>query len=366
MTTKIKDVIAHIESFAPPALQESYDNAGLIVGDKNQDLKGILICLDSIEAVVDEAIEMGANLIVAHHPILFSGLKKITGNSYMERVIIKAIKNDIAIYAAHTNLDNVQNGVNAIFAEKLGLTNTKILSPKKGLLNKLITFIPESHLNAVQNALYEAGAGKIGKYSECGFSAKGRGTFKAEEGTTPFVGERGKRHTESEYRLETIFPSHLKGKIIQALNTHHPYEEVAYDIYSVENIWTEVGSGMIGTLNESMEIIDFLTFLKDKMKCGSIKYTKPHKKKISKVAICGGSGSFLLGSAKAKNADIFITGDFKYHQFFDAEDKIIIADIGHYESEQYTNELFYNLLKEKFSTFAIRVTNLNTNPINYF
>lgn len=363
---KIKDVIRHIENFAPLNYQESYDNAGLIVGDSNMELKGIIICLDSIEAIVDEAIEHGCNMIVAHHPILFSGIKKLNGKNYIERVIIKAIKNDIAIYAAHTNLDNVQMGVNRIITEKLNLQNAKILSPKKGLLKKLHVFVPKTHINEVEQALFEAGAGHIGNYSECAFQYEGKGSFKGDDNTNPFVGKPGERHYEEEVKIEVVYPKVQEGKILQALNNAHPYEEVAYDIYALENKYDVIGSGMIGTLEEPMEAETFLNYLKEKMNVEMIRHTDLLGKKIKKVALCGGSGSFLLNNAISKGADIFITGDFKYHQFFDAEEKIIIADIGHYESEQFTNQLFYNLLKEKFSKFALRITDINTNPIKYF
>jgi dinuclear metal center YbgI/SA1388 family protein len=363
---KIADVIKEIENFAPPSLQESYDNAGLIVGDRNILLKGILICLDSIEAVVDEAITKNCNLIVAHHPIVFAGLKRFNGNNYIERIIIKAIKNDIAIYAAHTNLDNVVDGVNAMIAKKIGLSNTKILSPKANILRKLHTYVPTDHLANIQDAIFKAGAGHIGNYDECSFSFEGKGSFRAGDHANAFVGQKGQRHFEPETKIEVIYPSYNERKVISALKLSHPYEEVAYDIIPINNKNESIGSGMIGELAYPMNELDFLNHLKKNMNVEVIRHTQLANKLISKVAVCGGSGSFLLNTAIGQSADIFITGDFKYHQFFDAEDKIIIADIGHYESEQYTNELFYNLLKKKFSNFALRITEINTNPIKYF
>ncbi|WMX14538.1 Nif3-like dinuclear metal center hexameric protein [Aureispira sp. CCB-E] len=363
---KIKNVVEYLESIAPKSLQESYDNAGLIVGDKEVEVTGILIALDTIEAVLDEAMEKGCNLVVAHHPIVFGGLKSFTGKNYVERVVLKAIKNDIAIYAAHTNLDNVyRNGVNGKIAEKIGLTQTKILSPKKGLLKKLSVFVPIEATEAVKNALFEAGAGSIGNYSECSFRTEGVGSFKGDEASNPTVGEVGAQHEEKENKLEVVFPAYLQGQIVRNLFRVHPYEEVAYDIYTLDNVHQEIGSGLVGELKEPMETMAFLKMLKKNMKADGIRYTALCKKEIKRVALCGGAGSFLLKNALAAQADIFITGDYKYHQFFDAENRIIIADIGHYESEQFTIELFYELLTQKFRNFAIRCTEINTNPINY-
>ncbi len=364
--TTVKQITTFLETIAPLALQESYDNAGLIIGDENIEVKGVLICLDSTEDVIEEALKHGCNLIIAHHPIVFSGLKKLNGKNYVERTVIKAIKNNVAIYAAHTNLDNVLEGVNAKICERLGLKNCTILSPMKNLLKKLVTFCPVDHAEKVRTALFDAGSGQIGNYDECSFNAEGTGTFRAGEGTSPFVGEKGKQHHEKEIRIETIFESYLETKIIRALLETHPYEEVAYDIYSLDNSYRETGSGMIGELEAPMEEIAFLALLKSTMKTGCVRYTKLTGKKITRVAVCGGSGSFLLNDAIRQGAQVFVTSDFKYHQFFDADGKIVIADIGHYESEQFTKDLFHDLLVKNFSTFAVRLSEVGTNPVNYF
>ncbi|MEI6815913.1 MAG: Nif3-like dinuclear metal center hexameric protein [Bacteroidota bacterium] len=361
---KINEITSVIEKFAPLPLQESYDNAGLIVGDRNMEVTGALICLDSTEDVVDEAIEMGFNLIIAHHPIVFSGLKKINGNNYIERVIIKAIKNNIAIYAAHTNLDNVKQGVNAKICEKIGLKDVRILAPIKGNLRKLVTFCKSDHAEEIRQALFNAGGGVIGNYDECSFSALGYGTFRGGEGTNPFVGEKGVQAREEEVRIETVFPAYLASKMVKALMAAHPYEEVAYDIYPLEIENPNTGAGMIGTI-DSIDEMEFLSSLKDKMQTDCIRHTKTLGRRIKTVAVCGGAGSFLLRDAIRAEADVFITGDFKYHQFFDAEGRIIIADIGHYESEQFTKEILYYILTTNFSTFAARISNINTNPIKY-
>ncbi len=361
----IKEVCTYLETIAPLVLQESYDNAGLIVGDENAEVTGVLISLDTIESVVDEAIRRKCNLIVSHHPILFSGLKKITGKNYIERTIIKAIRNNIAIYASHTNLDNVSNGVNARIAAKLGLTNGRILSPKPGTLKKLVTYCPVNFADDIRSALFRAGGGAIGKYDECSFSSEGTGSFRASEHANPFVGAIGERHYEKETRVEIVYFSHLEKNILSALLKSHPYEEVAYDLYSLSNTSANIGSGFIGEIINEMTELDFLKYIKEKMQTDCIRYSPLTGKKIKSVAICGGSGSFLLNDAIRSGADIFITADYKYHQFFDADNKILIADIGHYESEQFTKDLFYEFLNKKNYTFAIHLSEMNTNPINY-
>lgn len=361
---KIQEIIKIIEDFAPLSYQESYDNAGLIVGNNSTIITGILVCLDSTEEVVQEAIDKKCNLIIAHHPIIFSGLKKLNGKNYIERTVIKAIKNDVAIYAAHTNLDNVINGVNFKIAEKLGLKNVQILSKKNQLLNKIVVFCPVSYAEKVRNEMFENGAGSIGNYSECSFNSEGKGTFKAGETANPFVGEKNKLHLEEEVKIEVVAESFKINQIIDGMTKVHPYEEPAFDIYNLDNK-TNIGSGVISELDEAISEMEFLKLLKTTFKADGIRYTPLLNKKIQKVAICGGSGSFLLNDAIKAEADIFISADFKYHHFFDAEGKIIIADIGHYESEQFSVEIFYEILTKKITNFAVRLSEINTNPINY-
>lgn len=362
---KIYEVVHLLEELAPKALQENYDNAGLIVGNKDETITGALLCLDSTEQVIDEAIQNNCNLVIAHHPIVFSGLKSITGKNYIERTLLKAIKNDIAIYAIHTNLDNVENGVNRMIAERIGLENLRILAPKKNLLKKLVFFCPLKAVEQVRTSIFEGGAGKIGNYDSCSFNVEGIGTFKGNSETNPFVGKKEMLHEEKEVRVETVFPSHMENHILNRLLDNHPYEEVAYDLYPLTNEWNQVGSGMIGELSTPLPAQDFLQKLKTVLNTECIRYTKIVKKNLQKVAICGGSGSFLLNKAIAQKADIFITADYKYHQFFDADDQIIIADVGHYESEQFTPLLIQRYLQEKIPNFAVHLTKLNTNPINY-
>jgi len=363
---KIRDIVSEIEQFAPLAYQEDYDNAGLIIGDKNAECKAALLTIDTTEEVINEAIKIGTNLIISHHPIVFSGLKKITGKNYIERTIIRAIKNDIAIYAAHTNLDNVLRGVNTKICEKIGLRNCSVLLPARGKLKKLVTFIPIEHSEKVRAAVFDAGAGHIGNYDSCGYNLEGQGSFRAEENANPFVGNKGEVHLEKETRFETVFPAHLQSSIINALLKSHPYEEVAYDIYPLDNEHNQIGTGMVGDLGLEIEEQEFLKRLKKVFKVSTIRHTPLLNKKIKKVALCGGSGSFLLKHAVRQKADIFISGDFKYHQFFDAENRILIADVGHFESEQYTKDLFYDILTKKFPNFALHFSEVNTNPVNYF
>ncbi|SHF00228.1 dinuclear metal center protein, YbgI/SA1388 family [Mariniphaga anaerophila] len=363
---KVKEIVNYLDTIAPPALQESYDNAGLIVGNPDAEVSSALVTIDVTEAVVDEAVNSKSGLIIAHHPIVFSGLKKLTGKNYVERTVLKAIKNDIAIYAAHTNLDAVSGGVNTKICEKLGLKNCRVLQPVSGQLKKLVTFIPTEKAEFVRTAIFEAGAGFIGNYDYCGYNLEGVGSFRAGENTNPYVGEKGEVHYEKEVRFETVFPSWLQPKIIKALINAHPYEEVAYDIYTLDNNFEKAGMGMIGDLETAIPEADFLKLLKGTFATGSIRHTALKGENVKKVAVCGGAGSFLLKQAIAAKADFFVTGDFKYHQFFDAENKIVIADVGHYESEQFTKELFYELLMKKFPTFAVRFSEVRTNPVFYF
>jgi dinuclear metal center YbgI/SA1388 family protein len=363
---KLAEITNFLETIAPLNYQEDYDNSGLIVGNHADEVHAALIALDCTEQIVDEAIAKNCNLIITHHPIVFKGLKRFNGKTYVERVVQKAIKNNIALYAIHTNLDHVANGVSGEICKRLGISNGKILAPKSNLLKKLVTFCPTEQATTLRNALFAAGAGNIGAYSECSFNNEGLGTFKAGDNTNPFVGEVGVQHHESEMRIETVFKVQDERKVLLALLENHPYEEVAYDIYTLNNKLDQVGAGMVGWLEEEMDSTDFLRHVKEKMQATVIRHTALFPKKIKKVAVCGGSGSFLLKDAIAAGADAFITADFKYHEFFDAENKLIICDIGHYESEQFTSNLLIDNIQEKFPNFAIRLTEHNTNPINYF
>lgn len=362
---KIKEIKDYIETLAPTALQESYDNSGLIVGNENDEVDGAILSLDCTEEVIDEAIAMNVNLVIAHHPIVFSGLKKLNGKNYVERTVIKAIKNNIAIYAAHTNYDNIKTGVNAIICEKIGLGNVKILAPKANTLRKLVTYAPKDVAASIREALSAAGAGAIGNYSHCSFNTEGIGTFMPNEEAKPFVGKSNELHFENETKIEMVFPVYCESQILAALRKAHPYEEIAYEVYELKNSISDIGSGMVGELTSAMSELDFLHQLKATFDIGCIKHTNLLGKNVQKVAVCGGSGSFLLSNAIASKADVYITADFKYHEYFDAENKIVIADIGHFESEQFTPQLFYKHIIKKFPTFAAHLSKVNTNPIKY-
>ncbi len=363
---KVQDITSLLEKLAPPSLQESYDNVGMLTGNSNWECTGIIVCLDATEEVVMEAVQKKSNLIVAHHPIIFGGLKKITGSNYVEKTIIAAIKNDIAIYAIHTNLDNILGGVNAKIADMLGLINRQVLLPKQHILKKLFVFVPSAHAAQVTEAVYNAGGGHIGNYSECSFNSSGQGTYKAGEGSQPFAGNIGKQHTEAETKVEIVFPAWLQKGIIKALKEAHPYEEVAYDIIDLNNTHTHAGSGLLGYLPEVMTENELLTLIKVKFGLSFIKHTPLRGKPVKKVALCGGAGNFLTKNAIAAGADFYISADFKYHEFFDANSSLVIADIGHYESEQFTIALLSEFLQEKFPTFAVLKTGVVTNPVCYF
>ena len=363
----VRDIIQALEVFAPAVYQESYDNSGLQIGNPGMEVKGVLVSLDVTEAILEEAEERNCNMIVAHHPLLFSGLKRISGRNYVERIVEMAITKDIAIYASHTNLDNMRGGVNQKIAERLGLKNTAILSMRMDTLRKLYTFAPKDAAERVKEALFAAGAGDIGKYRECSFTTNGTGSFKPDKDANPAIGEAGgPRELVEEVKIEVLVQKHKEVQVMKALFENHPYEEVAYEFIALQNPNQEIGAGLVGTLEEPMEEEAFLTMVKAQMKTDCIRHTRLLGKPVRRVAVCGGSGSFLLKDAIGAKADMFITGDFKYHQFFDADNQIVIADIGHYESEQYTVELLGTILKKKFPNFATLLSNITTNPVKYF
>ncbi len=362
---KIGEITNYLESIAALSLQESYDNSGLLIGNKNNTVTKAIITLDVTEEIIEEAIEKKCELIISHHPVIFNGIKRINGNTHIEKILIKAIKNDLAIYAIHTNLDNIENGVNSVLCKKIGLQNTSILKPKNNILQKLITFCPEKYADGIRKVIFEAGAGQIGNYDSHSFNTIGKGTFKALKDAKPFVGKANELHFETEIKIEAVFPFYLGKNIITALKETHPYEEVAYDIFPLLNEYSSVGSGMIGILEKEYDELSFLEEIKKKLNIACIRHSALRDKKIKKVAVCGGAGSFLIHDAINAGADIFFSGDIKYHDFQEADNKIIIADIGHYESEQFTKELLYSILKKNFPKFALQISEINTNPVNY-
>lgn len=363
---KIKQIIAILEEMAPLAYAEDFDNVGLLVGNTETEATGILVCHDALENVIAEAIAKNCNLIVCFHPIIFSGLKKITGKNYVERVVLQAIKNDIAIYAVHTALDNHKDGVNKIFCDALGLTNAKALVPKQNFIRKLITYTVAENAEKLRNALFEAGAGNIGNYENCSFNSQGIGTYMGNENSNPEIGERFEFVESNEIKIEVTFEKHLESKILKALFSNHIYEEVAYELYDLQNAHQNIGLGMIAELETPRTERDFLQMVKDKMQTESIRHSEFRNKNIKKVAVLGGSGSFAISHAIRSGADAFLTADLKYHNFYEAENRLLLCDIGHFESERYTKNYIVDFLRKKITNFAIILSEENTNPVKYF
>jgi len=362
---KLSELCKYLDTAVPLSFQEGYDNSGLQVGFPETEIASALLTIDITEEVIEEAVRNGCNIVISHHPLIFNGIKRITGHSYTERILARAIKEDIAIYSAHTNLDAADFGVSRKMALKLSLKNVKVLVPLKNLLLKLVTFIPESHLEKVRSALFEAGAGVIGNYDHCGFTVAGQGSFSAGENANPYVGEIGKIHFEDEIRLEMALFSHLKRDVIKALIDAHPYEEVAFDLYHLDNENVEVGLGCYGEFDQPLPEAEFLKLVSAVFDAGGLRYSGLTGCPVKKVALCGGSGASLLNNAIGAGADAFVTADIKYHGFFDADKKILLVDIGHFESEKFTTEILYDLIIKKFPKFAVRFSKTNTNPINY-
>ena len=362
---KIKEILHTIEQIAPIPLQEQWDNCGVQIGDITQEAKGAIVCIDVTEAVVDEAIAMGCNLIISHHPLAFRSFKSLTGKNYIERCMIKACKHDIVVYAAHTNLDNASEGINNYLADMLNLQHVRILDPQKGKLLKLVTFVPHTHAELLRNALFSVGAGSIGNYDACSYNISGEGTFRAGDNTNPYVGETGELHTEPETRIEVILPIYKQSEVRRALIAVHPYEEPAYDFYLLENTWAKAGSGIVGTLPEEMEEEDFLYLLKDTFHLNTIQHSPLRGKAVRDVAICSGAGAFLIPKAISYSADVFITGEAKYNDFYDVENKILLAVVGHYESEIFTKNIFFDIISKKYPTFAVYMSGFDVNPVNY-
>lgn len=362
---KLKDLSTFLDEAVPVAFQESYDNSGLQLGLPGSEIHAALLTLDITEAVIDEAIKTGCDVIISHHPLIFSGLKNITGKTLTEKLVMKLIKADIAVYSAHTNLDVIGKGVSRKMAEKLNFKDISVLSPLKNRLLKLVTFVPKSHLRKVRDAIFEAGAGSVGNYDNCSFTAEGTGSFRGNENANPYKGGKGEIHFENEVRFETVLYTHQKNSVLKAMKSVHPYEEVAYDLYPLENDNTEIGYGCYGDLFHPMAKEGFLKLVSEVFSSGGIKYAGGKPGKIKKVAVCGGSGGSLLVTAIASGADAFITSDIKYHSYFEAEDKILLVDIGHYESEKFSVEILYDLIIKKFPTFALRFSKIKTNPIKY-
>jgi dinuclear metal center YbgI/SA1388 family protein len=362
----IRDIINVLETAAPLHLQESYDNAGLSCGNPYLECSGALVALDLTMEVIHEAILHNKNLIITHHPPIFKGIKQLVYGDAVSDLLIACIKNDICVYASHTNLDNVLQGVNGEIAARLNLQKTRVLQPLSGTHRQLVAFVPEKNEESIKSALFEAGAGTVGLYDECSFSTAGTGTFRPLKGSNPFTGKLNTRSNEQEVRLEFIYPVHLENRILEALHMAHPYETVAYSVYPLANKFGELGAGIIGELDEPVTVQHFFEQVKNKFHTGIIRHSEIFKPTISRIAICGGSGKSLIINALKNNADLFLTSDLGYHDFFLAGKQMILADMGHFESEQFTSDLILRLINEKIPTFAVQKAASKTNPVNYF
>jgi len=366
MAVTLGEFVRWLEELIPPAFQEHYDNSGLQVGDPSSEVDSVLLTIDITPEVVAEAAGQGCNLIISHHPLIFTPLKRLAAGSNVERSVAYALKSNIAVYSAHTSFDNIEHGVSRILAEKIGLEKIRVLVPLRGRLSKLVTFVPESHAAKVRDSLFAAGAGHIGHYDRCSFNVHGKGTYRAGEGTAPFAGRIGENHSEPEVRIEAVMPSHLSDSCIRALLEVHPYEEVAYDIIPLENEYHGAGAGSIGALPSPLSGNGLLALLKELTGIPCIRYSGNPGRIITTVALCGGSGSGFAAAAARAGADAFITADIKYHAFAEAPPDMLLADIGHYESEKFSLEILYNLIHKKFPNFALRFSAIKTNPINYY
>ncbi len=362
----VAQIAAGLEELAPLPFAEDFDNVGLLVGDPQMEVTGVLVTLDTLEDVLVEAREKGCNLVVSFHPILFQGLKRITGATYVERVVARAIEQRVAIYSMHTALDNVREGVNRKLSEVLGLTQPRTLIPRKGIIKKLVTYVPEGARQALLEKLFEAGAGELGNYTHCSFSTPGEGSFLPGQQARPAIGEKGSLQLEPEQQLHLTFTAEREKAVLQALQANHPYEEVAYELSTLENAYQHLGMGMVGELEAPMEEKAFLQRLRERLHTPCIRHSRLTGNPVRRVAVLGGSGAFAIGAARAAGADMLVTADVKYHQFFQAEGRMVIADVGHYESEQFTKNLLVDYLTEKFPNFAIHLSETQTNPVNYF
>lgn len=362
----VTDITSELEKLAPLPFAEAFDNVGLLVGDAQMEVTGVLITLDTLESVILEAEKTGCNLVISFHPIIFKGLKRLTATTYVERTVTLAIAKGIAIYSIHTALDNVPGGVSGKLSEIIGLKNTHVLIPKKGSIRKLVTYVPNNAHELLLNKLFEAGGGELGNYSCCSFSNGGLGTYLPGDRAKPSIGSVGVLSKETEQQIHLTFTAEREMAVLEALKAFHPYEEIAFELTTLDNDYQQLGMGIIGELDTPMAEIAFLDLLKSKLNIPTIRHSELRNTPVMRVAVLGGSGAFAIEAAIASGADFLVTSDFKYHDFFKAEGKIILADVGHFESEQFTKNLLVDYLTEKFPNFAIRLAETQTNPVKYF
>ncbi len=359
----IGDLSSALESVAPSLYAESYDNVGLLVGRSEWKCEKVLVALDITEAVVQEAIEKGVQAIVAHHPVIFGGIQRLTGEDTAQRAIELAIKHSIALLACHTNLDAIEGGVSYRMAQAISLVNVRTLQPRSGLLWNLIVYVPAESAETLLEALWEAGAGKMGAYDECAFRSHGLGSFRPKEGAHPHNGVIGERAFADEIRLELLVPEGARKKVHQCMMEHHPYEEIAHSWLKHDGVHHSVGFGAIGQW-DACDWPEAVRRIKTAFGVASFRHTMPIASDYRTVAVCGGAGADLLAQAKSQQAELFITSDITYHRYFGADDRLVFIDIGHWESEQHAMELLIDIVREKFPNFAVLKSETNTNPMH--
>ena len=345
---------------------EDFDNVGLLCGRPEQELRGVLVCHDALESVVQEAIEKGCNCIVAFHPIIFSGLKSITGKSYVERAVMLALENKIAIIAVHTAWDNDFYGVNHGIAKALGLRHLQVLIPKKDALSQLRFFVPVEAAEQVRSAIFATGAGTIGQYADCSFNIHGTGTFLPLEKASPAYGEVGTWEQVSEMEVQILVENWQLPAAIQAMKDAHPYEEVAYYVTSLRNENHHAGLGQFGLLDEEMSAQEFLSECRAVFDVPVIRTSSHFTGRIRKVAVLGGSGASGISAAKKLGCDAYVSSDFKYHDFFQGDENFLLADVGHFESERFVSQQLADVISNILPTFAVLKSETKTNPVNYF
>lgn len=366
--TKIKEVLQAMDAICSESIQESWDNSGLQWGDDSETVKGVIVSLDVTMDVINEAIDCGCNLIIAHHPLIFGPLKQVRKNgTEVERLAYHCIQNSIAVYAAHTNWDKVAQGVSWVMAKRIGLLNEEILQPEKdGLCNLKVMGTPRD-IAEIRKAWFNAGIGNVGEYSNCSFTTDGWGTFEPSESANPSVGEKNKTEFLRENAIEILCTKKDVSKALAIATETSSYETIAHSIIPLKNTNDTLGFGCIGELKEALSLSDFLALCKEKYACKVVRYNPSEKiKNIKTVAVCGGSAIDFLPTAIARKADAYITADVKYHQFMLADDALTLVDVGHYESEIWAMEYLTHLISEKFHNFAIRLTTINTNSVRYF
>jgi dinuclear metal center YbgI/SA1388 family protein len=368
----IRDIADALEQWAPPGSAQSYDNVGLQVGDASRSVERAVLALDCTPAVVEEAERQGAELIITHHPLLFQPLSAVTTDDYESAVALRLAEAGIALYSAHTNLDAAPGGVSFALAKRLGLTDVGFLDGFDETLYKLATFVPADHFDAVRSALADAGAGRIGDYEACAFAHEGTGFFRPGDAANPHIGTAGgDLESADEVKLEVEVARWDLGGVLGALQDAHPYEEVAYDVYPVQQKNSRAGLGAVGRLASPESLSDFLGRVADRLDAGSLRYAGPDEATVERVAVCGGAGSDFVGQALAAGADAYVTADVKYHEFFEAlgpdgVPQLAFIDAGHYETEALTEALLRDWLADRFNDVDWQRTGVRTSPMQTF